>query len=430
MNGQKSISFPSSDIFLEREFPATDRLIESRFITIASHSKSAMAQADRRNERASVDLRRFTRGFIKGEDILMRLLDASIVYRHVGRADAAKLLEDPTGKSLALLEESSRRDPEERKILLEKVVTWRKNCKMLVAVANNAADQHILSLLKWLDLTSQALSGEARRLLDEQIKRGEYEHVVSYLERIETAVDVLNTSPLRSSRLGRATIIWTPGGVAKSLAASRAVEYRKATPDWKNFYIAAAGVAGFTVGLTFGLECPISKEDAIDLAVSSAYFGHCLAKDRCASLRLESSFGVCATGGVGLGFGFGVGVLLGSFQFSPSDAFMAAIVDISKDYLEQYRQDLELKNDKASSKLRKLYKDLEKIRDLAFWLECELLSTNQIADEMRHHMSDIRGILANRRISNAIKQVHICDQIDGLMERVAQYREEIEPTLG
>ena len=193
----------------------------------------------------------------------MRLLDTSIVYRHIGRADAAKLLEDPTGKSLAQLEESSRRDPEERKILLEKVVAWRKNCKMLVAVANNAADQHILSLLKWLDLTAQALSGEARRLLDEQIKRGEYEHVVSYLERIEAAVDVLNTSPLRSSRLGRATIIWTPGGVAKSLAASRAVEYRKATPDWKNFYIAAAGVAGFTVGLTFGLECPISKEDAI-----------------------------------------------------------------------------------------------------------------------------------------------------------------------
>ena len=53
----------------------------------------------------------------------MRLLDTSIVYRHIGRADAAKLLEDPTGKSLALLEESSRRDPEERKILLEKVVT-------------------------------------------------------------------------------------------------------------------------------------------------------------------------------------------------------------------------------------------------------------------------------------------------------------------
>ena len=42
------------------------------------------------------------------------------------------------------------------------------------------------------------------------------------------------------------------------------------------------------------------------------------------------------------------------------------------------------------------------------------LSTNQIADEMRHHMTDIRGNLANRRISNAIKQVHICDQIDGL----------------
>ena len=149
-------------------------------------------------------------------------------------------------------------------------------------------------------------------------------------------------------------------------------------------------------------------------AVSSAYFGHGLAKDRCASLRLESSFGVCATGGVGLGFRFGVGVLLGSFQFSPSDAFMAAIVDISKEYLEQYCQDLEFRNNEASSNLRKLNKDLEKIRALAFWLECELLSTNQIADEMRHHMTDIRGILANRRISNAIKQVHICDQIDGL----------------
>ena len=76
---------------------------------------------------------------------------------------------------------------------------------------------------------------------------------------------------------------------------------------------------------------------------------------------------------MGLGFGFGVGVLLGSFQFSPSDAFMAAIVDISKEYLEQYCQDLEFRNDEASSKLRKLNKDREKIRALAFWLECELL---------------------------------------------------------
>ena len=256
------------------------------------------------------------------------------------------------------------RSLEGRKELLRDLVGGRAVLKRLLVLGIDAGRGHLLLLQEVMQVV--ASSNEVRYLQEAEMHQGNFGTIAVYLERIGAAVDAVDRSTLRrrSQEHGRAA---EDGAAANGVAANRTARTGEghATTErhWRNFY------------------------------------------------------GLCSAGGACVGACFFLGAV------NPPIALGAAAFAVSSAYLGRRSHNLASENDATSSELRRLLADLDKLRELAVFLEAELVRADLIVNTVRRNAEFVHDVLSRdwEPLGNAIKQVHVRDAIGVCRERVAMH---------